>query len=105
MSIQEIDPWDKPVSPPPERLSPERVKHLHADIYAYDWDDRDAVPQVLGRLLEYVEAKALTGDEGAIQTLEVCAVRATSGIPFGEPQEPAWALDPEPPNYTKNRGE
>lgn len=79
----------------PERLSPERVKHLHADIYAYGWEDRTAEPQLLKKALEYVEACALAGYPGAAETLNIMAARSTSGIEFGEPQEPAWSCDPD----------
>ena len=93
-----IDPWaESPLGPPdaPEELSPERVKHLHADIYAYGSDDRTAVPQLLKMALRYVEECALAGHPGAAETLDVMATRSTSGIEFGEPQEPAWSLDPD----------
>ena len=79
----------------PERLTPERVKHLHADIYAYSFGDLTAIPQLLKRALQYIEAAALAGHLGAAETLDVMATRSTSGIEFGEVQEPAWSLDPD----------
>lgn len=67
-------------------LSTDRVADLHTDIYAYSHDDRTAVLELLGRALRYIEGRALVGDLEAIQTLDVMAVRSTSGIPFGEVQ-------------------
>ena len=91
----DIDPWDKPAPATLQPLTPDRLKDLHTDIYAYAWDDRTAVPELLARALRYIGERALLGDQEAIQTLDVMAVRSTSGIPFGEPVEPAWSLDPE----------
>lgn len=84
MSIQELDPWDLPQPATLQPLPPARLADLHADIYAYSFDDRTAVPELLGRALRYIEGRALVGDLEAIQTLDVMAVRSTSGIPFGE---------------------
>ena len=101
MSAELIDPF-APTAPHP--LSPERVKHLHTDIYAYGWDDRTAVPQLLKMALRYIEECALAGHPGAAETLDVMATRSTSGIEFGECAEPPWSLDPEPSRLPR-RGE
>lgn len=76
-------------------LSPDRLKDIHTDIYAYGWQDATAVPQLLKCALAYVEECALAGHPGAVETLETMALRSTSGIEFGEPQEPSWSLDPD----------
>lgn len=76
-------------------LSPERVRDIHADIYAYSWQDASCVPQLLKRALAYVEECALAGHPGAAETLEAMALRSTSGIEFDEPAEPSWSLDAE----------
>lgn len=91
MSAELIDPF----APLSASLTPERVAHLHADIYAYREEDLSAVPQMLKRALVYIEACALAGHPGAAETLEACAIRSTSGTEFGEPQEPSWSLDPD----------
>lgn len=101
MSAELIDPFAdiQPATP----LSPERVKDLRTDIYAYSHQDASCIPQLLKCALAYVEACALAGHPGAVETLETMALRSTSGIEFGEPETPSWSLDPEPPNY--RRGE
>lgn len=71
-------------------MNSDELSAIRADIYAWDRDDRDCLPQLFAKALAYTEARAVAGDPQAIQTLRVMAARSTSGIPFGEPQEPRY---------------
>lgn len=86
--------------PPPTSAD---LAHIRADIHAWDHDDRHCLPQLFAKALGFIESRATEGDPQAIQTLRVMAIRSTSGIPFGEPAEPAWSLDPEPHSPSEPR--
>lgn len=104
MSAELIDPF-APISVP---LTPDELAAIKADIYADPLlfsDDRQVMPDLLKKAIDTLGVLALAGHEGAADGLRDLQGRVLSGVPFGEPQEPAWACDPEPPNYTKNRGE
>lgn len=94
MSAQLVDPF-APVVPP---LTPAELSEIRRGIYAdpMHFDDPGCIPDMFKRAVDVLGRKALAGDEEAAQTLRDLQVRAESGIPFGEPQEPAWSLDPDP---------
>lgn len=80
-------------------LTPEEWVVIRDEIWNQHWDDRALYPDLL------VEAVKVLGEIGtsstpnpartATQCLRRMVRRAVTGVPFGEPEEPAWSLDSE----------
>lgn len=76
------------------------VTDIQADITRSPQNDPPLLPQLVTKALTELQAAA-TQESGPLSAwaawlLEALWHRSQSGVPFGEPCEPAWSLDPEP---------
>lgn len=89
-------------------MTPETFEHIRDDINTRIVESRYDDPQLLPDLLSFAMAslslmatRQIThiGDSAgwASSVLLGMQSRAVSGIPYGEPEEPAWSLDAERP--------
>lgn len=95
-------PWETPVDLKPT-LALDFVETMLGNIYSQLIDAQFEDPQLPTDLMAKVltELRIASQTEGVLglwagNLLQSLWHRAESGIPFGEPQEPAWSLDPEP---------
>ena len=110
-----IDPW---ADPPAELVDPfapsprERFKTadmcqaITARLLNSEQDDPPLYPELVQRCLGELKRAADDAVDPALARwarwlLERLHHRAVSGVPYGEPAEPDWSLDPEPRLYER----
>lgn len=92
MSAELVDPF---ATPDPERLKAIDMRaDINARIAPSSQNDPPLLPQLVQKTLEELVVRA-EGDPWARWLLEELHHRAVTGIPYDEPQEPAWSLDSE----------
>lgn len=98
MSAELVDPF---ATPTPERLKTVDMRaDINARIALSSQNDPPLLPQLLQKTLAALDEA--TDDESvalaswARWLLEQLHHRAASGVPYDEPAEPAWSLDPDP---------
>ena len=95
MSAELVDPF----ATHEPNLTPDEWVAIRDEIREYTFGDPSLLPDCL------VEAVKVLGEIGtsntpnaaraATQCLRRMVRRAVTGVPFGEPEEPAWSLDSE----------
>lgn len=95
MSAELVDPFTTPEHQPP--LTADEWTAVRDELWNNHWDDRALWPDCLTEAVKTLGEIGLQGEPGARRTATQClrrlAYRAKTGVPFGEPQEPAWSLD------------
>lgn len=97
-----IDPWaDGPLEQEPPAdpdLTPDEWVAIRDEIRE-TWGDPMLIPDCLTEAMKVLGDIGLQGDpfsrRAATQCLRSMAYRAKTGVPYAEPQEPAWSLDSE----------
>lgn len=96
MSADLIDPFASNHQPD---LTPDEWLDIRTQIWDAPWDDPARFPDCLVEAVKVLGDLGLNGDpfsrRAATQCLRGMAYRAKTGVPYGEPQEPAWSLDSE----------
>lgn len=82
-------------------LTMEEFEAIQADVNDSPWSDptrhQECLKLAIDALRTIACATVSTPPEvTATQALRHIVQRAVSGVPFNEPQEPAWSLDPDP---------
>lgn len=97
MSAELVDPFTTPEHQTP--LTADEWTAVRDELWNNHWDDRALWPDCLTEAVKALGEIGLQGEPGARRTATQClrrlAYRAKTGVPFGEPQEPAWSLDSE----------
>ena len=95
MSAELVDPF---ATHEPD-LTAEEWQDIRDEIWSRPWDDPARFPDLLVEAVKVLGEVGLGGDpfsrRTATQCLRAMAYRAKTGVPFNEPQEPAWSLDSE----------
>lgn len=97
------DPWDPVPEPATATLTPAEADRITGDLFADLIDAQFTDPQLPQDLLHKVihelrrAASYQSGplSEWAGELLQAMWHRSQTRVPFGEPHEPAWSLDPE----------
>ena len=80
-------------------LTAEEWQAIRDEIWSRSWDDPARFPDLLVEAVKVLGEVGLGGDPFSRRTATHClrsmAYRAKTGVPFNEPQEPAWSLDSE----------
>jgi hypothetical protein len=100
------DPWDPPTTTRQPLLTPEEYEAIKAEIFNAPWSDPQRFPECLDLAVEtlrVIGCGSLAPAADATQALRRMVQRSVSGVPFREPQEPAWSLDPDPVNLRSHR--
>jgi hypothetical protein len=98
VSAELIDPFAAIHEPP---LTMEEWEAIQGDVYDSPWLDPQRFPECLKIAMEALRDIACgVGNPymptvAATQALRRIVQRSVSGVPFNEPCEPAWSLDPE----------
>lgn len=101
MSAELVDPF---ATPDPKRLKAIDMRaDINARITVYQQNDPPLLPQLIQKTLEELLVRA-DGDPWARWLLEELHHRAVSGVPYDEPAETAWSLDPEPRHLPRGEG-
>lgn len=103
------DPWLTPTLTHEPLLTPEEYEAIKADVWESNWTDPQRFPECLQVAMEALRTIACVTvstppEVTATQALRRIVQRAVSGVPFGEPQEPAWSLDPEERHIPRGEG-
>lgn len=95
MSAELVDPF---ATHEPD-LTPQEWADIRDEIWDQPWSDTGLFPDCLYEAVKTLGAIGLSDDLAsarvATQCLRAMAYRAKTGVPFREPQEPAWSLDSE----------
>ena len=95
MSAELVDPF---ATHEPD-LTAEEWQDIREEIWSRPWDDPARFPDLLVEAVKVLGEVGLGGDPFSRRTATHClramAYRAKTGVPFNEPQEPAWSLDSE----------
>ena len=93
MSAELVDPF---ATHEPD-LTPEEWVAIRDTLDEAKYDDHALFPECFVEAFKVLGDVALQGDpfsrRTATQCLRAMAYRAKTGVPFNEPQEPAWSLD------------
>lgn len=97
MSAELVDPF-APIHQP--LLTHEEYAAIQADVEDSPWLDPTRFQECLDVAMDALRTIACVTvstppEVTATQALRRIVQRAVSGVPFGEPCEPAWSLDPE----------
>ena len=96
MSAELIDPFAPTHEP---LLTPDEYEAIKADFYEHIWADPTRLAECFTITLETLRdigcGVGTAPAVAATQALRRIVQRAVSGVPFREPSEPAWSLDPE----------
>jgi hypothetical protein len=94
------DPRDLPTLTHQPLLTYDEYEAIKADVYDSPWSDPQRFPECLEVAMEALRDIACvtvaTPEATATQALRRIVQRSVSGVPFGESQEPADSLDPDP---------
>lgn len=98
MSAELVDPF-APIHEP--LLTMEEYEDIKAELYQDAWMDPSRWSECLQVAMDALRTIACVTvsappEVTATQALRRIAGRAHSGVPFNEPCEPAWSLDPDP---------
>lgn len=78
-------------------LTPDEWVSIRDEIWDSPWSDPARFPECLREAVKVLGEVGLTGDQQSRRTATQClrqlAYRAKTGVPFREPQEPAWSMD------------
>lgn len=90
-------------------LTMDEYATIKADVYDSPWTDPQRFPECLGVAMDALRTIACVTvstppEVTATQALRRIVQRSVSGVPFGEPAEPAWSLDPEERDIPKDDG-
>ena len=95
MSAELVDPF---ATHEPD-LTPDEWLDIRTQIWESPWDDPARFPDLLVEAVKVLGDLGLNGDpfsrRAATQCLRGMVYRAKTGVPFREPEEPSWSLDPE----------
>lgn len=93
------DPWDLPTLTHQPLLQPGEYEAIQTDVNDSPWHDptrfQECLQVAMDALRDIACVTVETPEVTATQALRRIVQRAVSGVPFGEPQEPAWSLDSE----------
>ena len=95
------DPWDAPTITHEPTLTMDEFEAIQAEVKDGPWTDPTRHAECLQVAMEALRDIACgVGDPytptvAATQALRRIVQRAVSGVPFNEPCEPAWSLDPQ----------
>lgn len=94
------DPWLTPTLTHEPLLTMEEYEAIQADLHDSVWLDPTRYNECLQVAMEALRTIACVtvstpAEVTATQALRRIVQRAVSAVPFGEPQEPAWSLDPQ----------
>lgn len=103
------DPWDLPTLTHEPLLTMEEYEAIQSDVHDSPWNDPTRYAECLKLAMEALRTIACVTvstppEVTATQALRRIVQRAVSGVPFGEPCEPAWSLDPEPRRIPRGEG-
>lgn len=105
MSAELVDPFatHEPL------LTMEEYAAIKADVYDSPWTDPQRFQECLGVAMGALRTIACVTvstppEVTATQALRSICGRAVSGVPFNEPQEPAWSLDSEERQAPRGEG-
>lgn len=100
----------EPATPPREQLKTSDMRaEINARIAVSSQNDPPLCPQLVQKTLlelaKEADAEVPTWSASAFARwlLEQLHLRAVDGVPYDEPREPDWSLDPDPKQY--RRGE
>lgn len=103
MSAELVDPFARHE---PD-LTPDEWVAIRDEITHRPWTDPARYPELIVEALKALGEVGLQGDplsrRTATQALRRMVYRAKTGVPYDEPREPDWSLDPDPKQY--RRGE
>ena len=96
----EADALAEPVTVHEPLLTMEEYEAIQADVNDAPWNDVTRFQECLQVAMEALRTIACVTvstppEVTATQALRRIAQRSVSGVPFNEPCEPAWSLDPE----------
>lgn len=94
------DPWDPPTLTHEPLLTMDEWEAIKTEVYDSPWTDPQRFAECLQVAMEALRTiacvtVAVPAEVTAAQALRRIAQRSVSGVPFGEPAEPPWSLDPE----------
>lgn len=106
------DPWDLPTPLPIQRTSRDTVDmmigDIHHELLDARFDDPALSPDLIHRTLTELGSAAVNGNDllagWASDLLAVLWNRARTRVPWDEPAEPAWSLDPDPRHIPRSEG-
>lgn len=95
------DPWDPPTLTHEPLLTMEEYEAIQAEVKDSPWLDPTRYQECLQVAMDALRTIACITvstppEVTATQALRRINGRAVSRVPFNEPCEPAWSLDPEP---------
>lgn len=82
-------------------LTMDEYEAIQAEVTDSPWNDPTRYQECLGVAMDALRTIACVTvstppEVTATQALRSICGRAVSGVPFNEPAEPAWSLDPDP---------
>lgn len=81
-------------------LTPDEWVAIRDEIREHTFGDPSLLPEGFAELLKLAGEIGTSNTPNPARTATQClrrlAYRAKNGVPFGEPEEPAWSLDPDP---------
>ena len=106
MSAELVDPFAPSHEP---LLTMEEYTAIQADLHDSVWLDPTRYNECLQVAMEALRTIACVTvstppEVTATQALRRIVQRAVSGVPFGEPCEPAWSLDPQERHIPRGEG-